>query len=688
MTGACRAWWAGALGVALVLLLAAPAVGASDVFGNVAPASPVPAGLAERYPLSHYALDSHFPAVKASLTGGVDASGVAPTIAHFLANTLWLLTAFLADTLVTLFVFAFSLDLVRGSQATGGAGALAPVAEAIRALYADVLGAPWLVAAITLAGVWAIWRGLVQRRYTETAGALGISLLYIVVALAFVTQPERTVGEAVRWTNQLSLAFLSLSTAGNLSGTQGAKRAAADQLFSLLVYEPWAVLQFGGREHCVRPATGSDDDNPVSVPVRPLAPDAATDAELARRLVSGTEVQAAGKICINNLNKHAPHFLRFAPGSDERDAAYQALNEADPSELPDLNRAQPAGGYRLSVADKPAADAMEAGGQYQRLLMALVVFAGELGAFLLLGALCVGVTLAQVLLLLLLAFAPVALVFAAIPGRGHDFFQGWLTRLAGFLVRKAAYSLILAVLLAVNAALATATSNLGWLLSFGLQALLFWAVFLYRRQLTGQLLTATAGRGDATEAGRFAAIYYASRLATRRLARTVAPHSSPRRHRRPPPDVGPEPPPAPPPAASAPLQPTPPDAVADVPTAHPTSTGGDARPHSQTQSAPARPGAVSDFEGEQAGGSAAPQPSQSVPEGEPPPGRSSHSHGAEEPRQSRSAGSPGRADDPPDPRERPQPDDNPVQLELNADRRRLDQTDRPGPSGESERPGR
>ena len=96
---------------------------------------------------------------------------------------------------------------------------------------------------------------------------------------------------------------------------------------------------------------------------------------------------------------------------------------------------------------------MEQGGQYQRLLLAIVVFVGELGAFMLLGALAVGVILAQVLLLLWLAFAPFALVAAAIPGRGHDFFRGWISKLAGFALRKAAYSLILAVLLAVCAAL-------------------------------------------------------------------------------------------------------------------------------------------------------------------------------------------------------------------------------------------
>ena len=41
-----------------------------------------------------------------------------------------------------------------------------------------------------------------------------------------------------------------------------------------------------------------------------------------------------------------------------------------------------------------------------------------------LGALALGVILAQILLLSVLAFAPVALVVAVFPGRGHDFFRG------------------------------------------------------------------------------------------------------------------------------------------------------------------------------------------------------------------------------------------------------------------------
>lgn len=508
-----------ALGLAtLIVLLAHPLAGAAtDVWGNVGPAPQLGGGgIAGRYPLLNYSLDQHFDAVSASLTGGVDVSGVPPMIAYFFASILWLATSFLANLLITLFGFAFGLDLVNGSQATGGAGALAPVARAIHSIYADVLGQPWLVLAVVIAGIWAMWKALVQRRYTETAGALGLSLIYVVCALFFVAQPGSTIGAVSGWTNAMSGAFLSISSDGNTSSATQARQDTANELFDLLVFKPWVVLEFGGLEHCARAGTGSEDSDPESVAVRPLSSNPSRDSVLARRLETGTEITADGKVCINNANKYAAHFLRYSNGAeehDERDAEYEALNHGDASKLPESDTE--AKGYRLGVADKPATDAMEEGGQYQRLLLALVLFVGELGAFLLLGALSIGVILAQVLLLLLLAFSPVALIAAVIPGRGHDFFKGWLEKLAGYLLRKAAYSLILAVLLAVTAALSSATAQLGWLMSFGLQSLFFWAVFLQRRTLADSLIgIATGPRAPGRDASlKLLSIYAGGRIA-------------------------------------------------------------------------------------------------------------------------------------------------------------------------------
>jgi hypothetical protein len=66
----------------------------------------------------------------------------------------------------------------------------------------------------------------VRRRYTETTAALALSVLFVVIALFFVHQPQRTIGEASKWTNTLSLAFLSGPNQGSLDDPQQAKHSA------------------------------------------------------------------------------------------------------------------------------------------------------------------------------------------------------------------------------------------------------------------------------------------------------------------------------------------------------------------------------------------------------------------------------------------------------------------------------
>lgn len=493
-----------ALTVGLVLL-AGPPAGANDVYSNIGPAPQLPSGgLVGRYPLANYQLDQYFPGVSVGVFSGVDVSGVPPLIAFFIAQVIWLITSFLANAVIILFAFAFNLDLVNGNGSPGS-GALTPVASAIHNLYTNTFGAPWLVAAIVLAGCWAMWKALVQRRYTETAGALAVSLFYCVLAIGIVTQPQRTIAPASRLSNQLSTSLLSLTSQGSIGNEQQAKTAASNQLFSLLVLDPWTVLEFGGIEHCT---SGSK-----SVAVRPLSGSAGQDAQLASQLEAGSEVHAQGKTCINNRNKYASHFLAYPFQSKARNSEHEALEKGDTGDLPSSDPGKGNGTYTLGKADEPAAEAMGKGGQYQRLLLSIVILLGEVGAFLLLGALALGVILAQLLLLLLLSFAPVALLIGIFPGRGHDFFRAWLGKLAGYLARKVIYSLILAVTLAVSQALADATSNLGWLLAFVLQATFLWMVFIQRERLTSDLLTATAGPHAGRDGNsRLQTLYYATRL--------------------------------------------------------------------------------------------------------------------------------------------------------------------------------
>ena len=149
----------------VVLLLAAGAAifaaplasAATDLYSNVGPGGSIGEQVS-RYPLSHYALDPHFSAIKVHLNG-IDTTGMPAMIAFFLASLLWNVTAFTANAMIELFALAFSVDLLNGSSATAGSGALAPITDTIHNLYAHTLGEPWMEVAIILAGCWAMLRG-------------------------------------------------------------------------------------------------------------------------------------------------------------------------------------------------------------------------------------------------------------------------------------------------------------------------------------------------------------------------------------------------------------------------------------------------------------------------------------------------------------------------------------------------
>jgi hypothetical protein len=544
-----------AVAVPVVLLLAAPvAHAASDLYYNAGPGDPV-GPLVDRYPLGAYDLDQHFSMVKASLTGGVDASGVGPGIAAFFASMIWAVTSFLVYSVIQLFSLAFSIDLVNGSAQTGGAGALAPVADAIHNLYANTLGAPWMEAAVVLAGCWAMWRALVQRRYTETAAGLGMSVVYVVLALAVVFNTDATIGRATRWDNRIADAFLSVSIHGKVTTGPDAHRQVSDELFDVLILRPWVALEFGGTQHCIKAGSGSKDHDPISVPVLPLAANPSADARARNQLRRDGHVIAGGKECVDNSLRYPQHFLAFAPGSPDRDAEYDAINNADPSKLPDSDPEKNT--YKPAVADKPATDAMEKGGQYQRLLLAIVVFLGELGAVLLLGTLAVSILLAQMVVLLLAAFSVVALIAAIVPGRGHALFKNWASQLGTYLVRKAVYALVLTILLTVVAALQDATTNMGWLFSFGCQSMFMWMVFLGRHKLAGSIIAAVSGHEPQREAHlrRLVGVAFLAHRAARPARRPRPPrrdHASADPHQPPTPPEPTPPEPAPSPTPRAP----------------------------------------------------------------------------------------------------------------------------------------
>ena len=312
----------------------------SDLLGNVAPESQVQGGLADSYPLSAYALDYHVD------VGVTEPEGIPPMIAQWAAAQLWSATSLLVKCTIDLFTWAFSLDLLNGSD-----GALAPIGDAITDLYENVIGEAWMVAAILVAGIWGIWKALVQRRYTETAGALA-RLGGVRADRAVLRLPARTHRRAGRAVDQHALAARSSSGAnrGSLDDPEQAKRQVSDHLFETLLVQPWVVLQFGGLAHCVDTDQLDDDGFPRPVGPHDPARDVCRD-HLTARPRRPRRLRAA-------LPAPAPG-LRGTQGRVRR-----APRGRDP--VPDPTAGSSAG-YKVDKADAPAVDAQQAGGAYQRL---------------------------------------------------------------------------------------------------------------------------------------------------------------------------------------------------------------------------------------------------------------------------------------------------------------------------------
>jgi len=150
---------------------------------------------------------------------------------------------------------------------------------------------------------------------------------------------------------------------------ESAKREVADQLFRTLIYEPWVVLNFGGLRHCV------DSEH------RPVAPDDPRRARCIDHLAS-----------TDGRGGYAERFLRYRPGSEARNAEYQALRDgalpsdsransiidafsafargdladafAATSEAVDPADPNQFNGYTVDADDRPAVDVQQQGGGF------------------------------------------------------------------------------------------------------------------------------------------------------------------------------------------------------------------------------------------------------------------------------------------------------------------------------------
>ena len=208
-----------------------------------------------------------------------------------------MITAFLAYAVITVFAFAFSLDLVNGNGSPGS-GALTPVSTARSTTSTRAhSGRRGSSRAVAMVWLWAMWKALVQRRYTETAGALAVSLVLRPGARDRHPAQQTMAQRASSRTSSRPRCYPSPAN-GNVANERSRRPAAGNQLFDLLVMQPWTVLEFGGIEHCTITALGKPSRSRCdhSRATRRKSP-------LSTHLKTPRKSTRAGKTCVNNKDK-------------------------------------------------------------------------------------------------------------------------------------------------------------------------------------------------------------------------------------------------------------------------------------------------------------------------------------------------------------------------------------------------
>jgi signal transduction histidine kinase len=464
---------AGALGLALILILVPAAIAGadfrgSDLWDNIAPSSGV-GGLVDRYPISNYQLDYHVSGGIISVANG----DVVLMVFQFVGSFWFLLLAWLMRMVVTAFNWAFTTDFIGGPN-----GMIGPIGLATQRLWSTTI-APFFEVALILFGLWIIASGF-RHKNAEAGAGVTRTIIMTVCALAIVHQPGATIGRANELVRQLSS-----SVAAGSAG--GGSASVSDRIFTTFVYRPWVVLQFSSADKiCVGTRTDSDG--------YPLS------------WKPGYGPKTCHSVQHRDPDKHGGYSDRFIAlpfGSKARNAEYEALRDGKaPDGSPkiedcprgdcsatqdDRSRIHDQFGpdYQVDKTDAPAVDMMQAGGTGQRMVGLFVLTIGIVAAIFLLGLLAFAALFANLAVMILLALTPLIVIAAIVPW-WHGIVTRWARLLGQMLVSVFFYAVMLGIVSTVSdaAVIVGAGTTAGFLYTFIVPTVLFAGLLVWRKQLS------------------------------------------------------------------------------------------------------------------------------------------------------------------------------------------------------------
>ena len=314
---------------------------------------------------------------------------------------------------------------------------------------------PYLAAVVIIGAIWLAWQGLIRRRATRTIEGTIWMVVACVAAIWLIGRPADFTGMGTAVSNGMSqtlnTAFAKLpapsqsnclpvsrndpqvQTANfNFSSGNGIVAENANELWTVLVCKPWLAGEFGTTAF----GTSGNAQTPVNTYGRQL---------LWAQAIAANEAPSAALI-------------------QAKQATYSgiasSIQQKDPGIYPLFQGKQWT--TRLEIAFAALFAAAIAG--VLVLLIAVTLILLKLG------------------FLLLLVVGPFFLLIGTHPGFGRVVALRWFEMLVGVLLKMAAISLVLSVLLyAYTLIMGTSDAALPWALKILMIALVTVAVFIYRR---------------------------------------------------------------------------------------------------------------------------------------------------------------------------------------------------------------
>ncbi len=373
-----------------------------------------------------------------------------PLLLNWLANILFMLSAFIVRLCIFLMQLGFHTDLVNAQLSL-----ILPIMDGLRtSLFSKFL--PW---ALVILAAWMVKVGYWNNQTTRLMSGVIGSLLVLAGSYWFYTHSGasiRAVSQTMDKLTQITMGSLAAPYQRVTGESLGDGLAnAADQqllatsnrLWKLFVDRPWTIGEFN------RPDAGAVRMTEEEVEA---IKDKAEDEDITLNVQVG--------------DAWSDWIRRFAPGWTERDILRKVLGDA-----------------KIDHGDHADLVTLFGGGSAGiRCLVAVLSLVATATLLLFVGTIAFILILAQEMALAILILAPVVLLLGLYPERGFVFVRRWIGCLIGTLGTKVIYGFYMGFTLLVADVVARGSGIL--MLQQIFVALLFVCAFLFRKKILKQVL--------------------------------------------------------------------------------------------------------------------------------------------------------------------------------------------------------